>query len=107
MFSMKRFVVAILLSLSFVVFSCLMCPLWGTSSLTLTDKLGRTVTIDIPVKRAVVVITYELVPALGIWDQIVGVSRWAEEECDLYRTFVKTKPELKIPRQLNSLKKRA
>lgn len=71
--------------------------LWGASSLVITDKLGRTITVDVPVKRAVVVITYELVPALGIWDQVVGISRWAEEECDLYRNIVEKFPQFRRP----------
>lgn len=41
------------------------------------DKLGRKVTIDVPVKRAVFLISYELLPCLGVWDKVVGVSRWA------------------------------
>ncbi|AFM28052.1 ABC transporter substrate-binding protein [Desulfomonile tiedjei] len=46
-------------------------------TLTYTDKLGRVVTIPVPVSRAVVFQTYELIPALGIWDKIVGVGRYA------------------------------
>jgi len=95
---MKRFAQSAVALWLFCVIICFAVgSLWGTSSITVTDKLGRTVTVNIPVRRAVVVITYELIPALGIWDQVVGVSRWAEEECDLYRTIVRTKPELKKP----------
>lgn len=68
-----------------------------TSSLTLVDKLGRSVTVSVPVKKAVVVITYELIPALGIWDQVVGVSRWAEVECDIYKDIIEKSPHLKRP----------
>lgn len=71
--------------------------LWGTSSLTLVDKLGRTVTVSVPLKRAVIIITYELIPALGIWDQVVGVSRWAETECDVYKAIIEKSPHLKKP----------
>ncbi|MCX7822862.1 MAG: ABC transporter substrate-binding protein [Syntrophobacterales bacterium] len=69
----------------------------GASSLTLTDKLGRTITVQVPIKRAVVVITYELIPALGIWDQVAGVSRWAEKECDIYKAIIERWPHLKKP----------
>lgn len=48
------------------------------------DSLGRTVTVQAPVRRAVVVIDYEIVPALGVWDQIVAVTRWAKQN-DLIR----------------------
>ncbi len=59
-----------------------------TSVITVTDKLGRKVSVSVPVKRAIVVITYELIPALNLWDQVVGVSDWAEKNCSLYRAFV-------------------
>ena len=45
--------------------------------LTVQDKLGRTVTVEVPVKRAVLFETYELMPALGAWEQLAGVSRYA------------------------------
>lgn len=67
------------------------------STLTVTDKLGRKVNVPIPVKRAVVIISYELIPALNIWSQVAGVSRWAEENCDLYKAIVKTNPSYKKP----------
>jgi iron complex transport system substrate-binding protein len=41
------------------------------------DKLGRSVSITTPVKRAVFFETYELIPALNIWDRVVGISRYA------------------------------
>ena len=94
---MRRFAILIALCLFCVIVCFTVSFLSGASSITVTDKLGRTVTVNVPVRRAVVVITYELIPALGIWDQVAGVSRWAEEECDLYRTLVRTKPELKRP----------
>lgn len=67
------------------------------STVTITDKLGRNVTVQVPVKKAVVVITYELIPALNIWSQIVGVSRWAEESSGLYKAIIKENPSLKKP----------
>ena len=41
------------------------------------DKLGREVSIQTPVKRAVFFETYELIPALDIWDKVAGISRYA------------------------------
>ena len=48
-------------------------------SVTYRDKLGRSVTVPVPVKRAVFLISYELVPVLGVWDRVAGVGRWAYE----------------------------
>lgn len=41
------------------------------------DKMGRTVRIPVPVRRAVMFQTYEFLPALGVWDQVVGIGRYA------------------------------
>ncbi len=65
--------------------------------LVITDALGRTVTVSVPVSKAIIVITYELIPALDLWERIGGVSRWAEEECDLYRAMVGDNPHLRKP----------
>ncbi len=46
-------------------------------TITCKDKLGRTVITPLPVRRAVFFQTYELIPALGIWDRVVGVGRYA------------------------------
>lgn len=43
------------------------------------DKLGRTVQIYVPVRRVVLFETYELTAALGVWDRIVAISRYAHE----------------------------
>jgi iron complex transport system substrate-binding protein len=40
-----------------------------------TDKMGRVVAVSLPVRRAVLFQTPELIPALGIWDKIVGISK--------------------------------
>ncbi|HSW63438.1 MAG TPA: ABC transporter substrate-binding protein [Dissulfurispiraceae bacterium] len=42
-----------------------------------TDKLDRIIQIKSPVKRAIIFSTYEVIPALGLWDQVVGVGRYA------------------------------
>ncbi|MGQ9744781.1 MAG: ABC transporter substrate-binding protein [Dissulfurimicrobium sp.] len=44
---------------------------------TYRDNMGRVRKIAIPVKRAVILMTHELIPALNTWDRVVGVSRWA------------------------------
>lgn len=58
---------------------------------TYTDKMGRTVTVSVPVKRAVFLLTYELIPALGIWDKVVGIGRWAYDN-DLMKA---ARPDIK------------
>jgi iron complex transport system substrate-binding protein len=55
------------------------------------DKLGRTVTVPVPVKRAVLLISYELIPVLGVWDRVAGVGRWAYDN-DLIR---QAKPDIR------------
>jgi len=77
-----------------------------SSTLTITDKLGRRITLKVPVKRAIIAITPELIPALNIWDQVAGVSDWAEKNCGIYRAFVleglkPRKPTVGIKTSLN------
>lgn len=60
------------------------------ATITYTDKLRRTVTISVPVKRAVFLITYELIPLLDIWDNVVGISRHAYQN-DLMKA---TRPDI-------------
>ena len=55
-----------------------------------TDKLGRVINVSAPVKRAVFFQSYELIPALGIWDRVVGIARWAYDN-DLIRA---TRPDI-------------
>jgi len=64
---------------------------------TFIDKRGKKIIIDVPVKRAVIVISYELIPALDLWNQVVGVSVWAEKDCDIYKAFIKVNPDFKKP----------
>lgn len=61
------------------------------ATVTYTDKMGRTVTVSVPVKRAVFLLTYELIPALGIWDKVVGIGRWAYDN-DLMKAV---RPDIK------------
>lgn len=44
---------------------------------TFRDKLGRQVSVSVPVRRAVLFETYEPAAALGVWDRIAGISRHA------------------------------
>jgi iron complex transport system substrate-binding protein len=44
---------------------------------TYTDKLGRTTSVEAPVRRAVVFQLYEFLPSLKCWNQVVGVGRGA------------------------------
>ncbi|MEQ8160213.1 MAG: ABC transporter substrate-binding protein, partial [Smithellaceae bacterium] len=46
-------------------------------TITFQDKLGRRVNIHLPVRRAVFFETYELTAALGVWDRVAGISRYA------------------------------
>ncbi len=41
------------------------------------DKLGRVTTVTAPVKRAVILSTYEIIPMLDAWNSVAGVGRWA------------------------------
>jgi iron complex transport system substrate-binding protein len=60
------------------------------ATITYSDKTGRVVNIPVPVKRVVDFQTIEMIPALGIWDKIVGIGRWAYDN-DLIRA---TKPDI-------------
>ena len=70
---------------------------WGrasaapTGSVTYKDKLGRSVVVPLPVRRAVFLISYDLVPVLGVWDRVVGVARWAYDN-DIVR---QSKPDIR------------
>ena len=60
--------------------AALLIAAWGratcapTGSVTYKDKLGRSVTVPLPVRRAVFLISYDLVPVLGAWDRVAGVG---------------------------------
>jgi iron complex transport system substrate-binding protein len=44
------------------------------ASIAYTDKLDRTVSIPVPVRRVVFLQMYELLPILDVWDRVVGVA---------------------------------
>ena len=49
-------------------------------TLTFTDVYGRKVSLDVPVRRACLLATYELIPALKIRNQVVAVGKWAYDD---------------------------
>lgn len=53
------------------------------ASLTYTDKLGRTVHVEVPVRRAIPLQLYEFLPALRCWDRIVGIARYAHSDATI------------------------
>ncbi|MEN6373769.1 MAG: ABC transporter substrate-binding protein [Smithella sp.] len=67
---MAALVAVILLLTASVLAAC-------AETITFKDKLGRRVNINLPVRRAVFFETYELTAALGVWDRVVGISRYA------------------------------
>ena len=52
----------------------------ATEVLTYTDKLGRTLRIQVPAHRVVALQLYEFLPALHCWDRIAAVSRSAHAD---------------------------
>ncbi len=60
------------------------------ATITYTDKMGRVVTVPVPVNRAVIFHFPDLIPVLGIWDKVVGIGRWAYDD-DLMRAI---KPDI-------------
>jgi len=50
-----------------------------------TDKLDRIVDIPVPVERAVFLQFYEMLPALEIWDKVVGIADHAQRSDLLQR----------------------
>ncbi len=65
------------------------------ATITYTDKLKRVVNVSAPAKRAVIFISYELIPVLDIWDRVAGVGRFAYQN-DLMKA-VKPDIERSLP----------
>ena len=63
----------------------LLAPQAGASTVLIKDKLGRRIEVAVPVKRAVFISLYEFIPALGFWNRVVGVNRWAFKNTLLQR----------------------
>ena len=72
---MKRFAAGIIVALTFALFVA--SGIVKAETMTYTDKLGRMVDIRVPISRAAIFQTYELIPALKIWDSVVGIGRYA------------------------------
>ncbi len=85
---MNRFGMGIVVPLTLAL--CLANGIVTAETVTCTDKLGRDVTVSVPVSRAVIFQTYELIPALGIWDSVAGIGRYAYDN-DLMRA---TRPDI-------------
>jgi len=62
-----------------IMAASLFFDLYAASRFIYRDKLGREVTVEAPVKRAVLLTTYELIPALGVRDQVAATGRWARD----------------------------
>jgi iron complex transport system substrate-binding protein len=85
---MKRSGAEIIVALTFAL--SLAGGIVKAETMTYTDKLGRVVDIRVPVSRAAIFQTYELVPALDIWDKVVGIGRYAYDN-DLMKA---TRPDI-------------
>lgn len=86
--------IMIKLSITPLLFIILLANSSWAALFTYIDKMGRGITIQTPVKRAVLYETYELLPVTGAWNQIAGISRYAYEN-DL---LLAVKPDIsKIP----------
>ena len=89
---MKRLTLGLALCISFIftIMSMGWCASLEGRTVTVTDKLGNRVEIAVPVKRAVLLSLYELIPVFDVWDNVVGLNRWAFENAVL-----KLSPKLK------------
>ncbi|MGB9616577.1 MAG: ABC transporter substrate-binding protein [Desulfomonilaceae bacterium] len=76
--------------LAFLLIQLAALPRAASEMFTYRDKLHRTVGLKTPVKRAVIFQTYEMIPALDIWDQVVGLGRYAYDN-DLIKAI---KPDI-------------
>jgi iron complex transport system substrate-binding protein len=84
---MNKKTLKMLIIASFVV--ALVAEGWGAAgggaTVTVTDKLGNRVAIPVPVERVVLLSLYELMPVLDLWDNVVGLNRWAFDNTVLKR----------------------
>ena len=67
-----------ILAIYFLCFLAVVAEVKATT-VSYVDKLNREVTVEAPVSKAVLFLTYELIPALDCWEKVVGVGRWAYE----------------------------
>ena len=59
------------------------CGAGEGSAVTVTDKLGNRVEVPVPLKRVVLLSLYELIPVLDLWDNVIGLNRWAYDNAVL------------------------
>ncbi len=50
---------------------------FANEKFVVVDKLNRKIEITAPIKRAIFISLYELIPAFNLWDRVVGINRWA------------------------------
>jgi iron complex transport system substrate-binding protein len=64
--------------LAVALLATLAAPARGqTTALKVVDHMGREVTVGVPARRVVLLEGYELLPTLGTWGQVAGLSRYA------------------------------
>ncbi len=62
--------------LFFILFLMMHTVVHAGTTVTYTDRLNRTVDIPVPVERVVFLQMYELLPAMDVWDKVVGVASY-------------------------------
>jgi len=67
-----------------------LCGALHGETFSYTDKLGRTLQIQTPVRGAVVYQLHEFIPALKAWEKIVGIGRFAYQNS----LMLATKPDI-------------
>jgi len=85
-----------------IIFVLLPPSLIRAATLTVKDKRGEAVKIETPVKRAIIHVNYELIPALGIWDRVVGVGNTAFTN-DLVRATKPGTQNIPIVGEINAI----
>jgi len=75
---MINYHVRLLIIFSFLITVFPQMPL-AAEILSYKDKSGHLVKVNVPVKRAVLLTTYELIPALDIGSQIAATGKWAKK----------------------------
>ena len=67
-----------------------LCGALHGETFSYTDKMGRTLRLQTPVRGAVVYQLHEFIPALKAWDKIVGIGRFAYQNS----LMLATKPDI-------------
>lgn len=63
-----------------IIFIFITYSLSFTRTITLIDSFKREITLEVPVKRACLLVTYELIPVLKIRSQVVAIGNWAYKD---------------------------